>query len=261
MKHLLSLFLASALVGPVWGQAPTPPVPSGPTVVFPSIPAPAPIVQPGQATLLQTDQLYVIQSSAPVVVVASPQGVVKITPDVGPLRIRGKFVDGTGIETRTFKGPNIYLVEATGSGNCELIVVPSLDPKAVDRRTLTTEIPAPIPPGPTPNPPAPSNPLPSDKLRVLTVYETADKLTSAQNVVLKSDIPQQAIKAAGGDYMCLDQNNDPTKYTADQWWKDAWKRKPASASPPKIIISSPKGFYEGDIPASVADFTTLLKKY
>lgn len=145
MKFILGLFLASALVGSAWGQAPS--------VVFPSTPAPPP-APIGQATQLQSDQLYVVQSTNPIVIVASPQGVVKITPDAGPLKIRGKFVDGTATETRTFKGPHIYIVEASGSGTCELIVAPTMDQKDVIRRTLTTDItPA---PGPTP---VPSDPL------------------------------------------------------------------------------------------------------
>ncbi len=123
MKRIVLILL---LLSPTtcFAQAPTIPIivlPAGP----PAPPNPPP--DPGKSTLLSSDMLYVADCTGPVVVLASPQGVVKVTSYSGPILISGKFVDGTGIrETRTFKGPNIYVVEPVTSGNCELLFIPSM---------------------------------------------------------------------------------------------------------------------------------------
>lgn len=258
-----SLFFLCVLL-----QAPTsqPPHP-GPAVIFPEDPVPIPPAPPAPSSKVQlpADTLYVIRSSVPCLVFASPQGILSVSSDAGPMKIMARIWPSNAASSVKYAEPYLYVVQAQASGTAELIVIPegTKDVASVTRKLIESQL-APIPPPPPPDPPkppTPANPLPSEKLRVLTIYETADKLTSVQNAVLKSVIPQTAIKAVAGDYMCLDQNNDPTKYTPDQWWKDAWKRKPATVNPPKIIISSPKGFFEGDVPASVDDFLALIKKY
>lgn len=148
--RFLSCVLCVALVGPCLGQAPPAP-PAIPTITLPVLPVPAP--NPVNPTVLGTNQLYVIQATGPVVVLSSPSTLFKVTPMVGPMVIRGQFVDGTGTETRTFKAADLYLVEAVGSGTGEILVVPSMDPKSVIRQTLTTTAP------PPPAPPVPVDPV------------------------------------------------------------------------------------------------------
>ncbi len=162
MRKLLSCFLVLAIATSACGQAP--PAPAAPSVVLPVMPAPVP--NPTNPTVLGPNQLYVVQATGPVIVLTSPNGILKVTESPGPLMIRGQFVDGTGTETRTFKAPNLYIVEASGSGSCELLIVPSMDPKAVIRQTLTTLIPPPVPPpGPGPGPVDPVVQAMSDALK------------------------------------------------------------------------------------------------
>ena len=66
-------------------------------VRFPAVGAPAPGDAPA---VLTAERLYVIDSDVDAVVLASPQGLVKVIKEPGPLRVRGRFVDGAGIETR-----------------------------------------------------------------------------------------------------------------------------------------------------------------
>ncbi len=165
MRKLLSCFLVLAIATSAYGQAPPNPPPSTPTVILPIIPAPVP--NPTNPSVLGPNELYVVEASAPVIVLTSPAGILKVTPAAGPLMIRGQFVDGKGNETRTFKGPSLYIIEAAGSGTAELLVVPSMDPKTVIRQMLTTTIaPPPVPPpGPGPGPVDPVVQAMSDALK------------------------------------------------------------------------------------------------
>lgn len=153
MKHLISLFVAVALVGSACGQSKI-------DVTLPSLPSPVPApVNPGAPTVLTSNMLYVINASAPVMVLASPDGILKVTSDTGPIKIRGQFIDGSGkTETRTFKGPSVYTVEAVGQGTCELIVVSSMDPATVIRRMIVSQI-GPVPPPDPIVPVVPVDPL------------------------------------------------------------------------------------------------------
>lgn len=150
------------------GAAPTDPVPFSPFPVpppAPPLPAPAP-APPGTVLNLTSDVLYIVNSKTDAVLRAHPAGLVKVTKEAGPLRIRGKFVDGTGgVETRTYAGPCVFTVEAlpnqTGRVELDLIPVGFKDEKEI----LTAPVDvnsgqAPQPPPIDPNPPiVPTDPF------------------------------------------------------------------------------------------------------
>lgn len=100
--------------------------------------------------------LYVIDADSPVIVLASPLGLVSILEEAGPVKIRAKFVDGAKPETRTYKGKQVFLIEALATGTVELLIVPkSATATAEDaiRKTLQVEQgEGPRPPPPTENP-------------------------------------------------------------------------------------------------------------
>lgn len=137
--------------------------PVNPPTPRPPIPLPVPV---SDVTKLTGDQLYVFDSDGPLIVLASPVGMVKIAADEGPLKIRGRFVGGTGkVETKTFKGKYIYTVEAAATGKVELIVIPvgvmkeaDIPRKVLDVDDGTAPQPPPNPPDP-PVPPTPADPL------------------------------------------------------------------------------------------------------
>lgn len=85
---------------------------------------PAPVV-PGSVVSLSGDQLYVIDCAVDCAVRTHPAELVKVTKETGPIRIRGKFVDGLGkTETKHFSGPFVFIVEPVGKGRVELDVIP-----------------------------------------------------------------------------------------------------------------------------------------
>lgn len=137
--------------------------------VAPPSPAPAPIADVSRLT---GEQWYVIDSDAPLIVLASPRGVVSVTEETGPIRLRGKFVDGNGkVESRTFNGKHVYVVEAVSTGRVELLVFPVGAAKEADVIRKTIDVDAgqgPIPP-PKPTPPKP-DPKPDPVVKVERVW-------------------------------------------------------------------------------------------
>lgn len=151
-RVLPSLCLFLALCGPaVATDAPTPN-----PIVFPDIPAPAPVPPtPGVVTVLRADQLYVLSGDVQFLVLASPPGIVGITQAAGPVTVAGKFVDGADtFQTRTYSKKEVVLIQAIAAGRVELLVIPSGTTSAdkVLRRTLDVGGVVPVPPGPGPGP-------------------------------------------------------------------------------------------------------------
>jgi len=89
----------------------------------------APIVTPPAPKVSEAvagDQLWVVNGKTDAVVRDHPKGLVKITKENGPLRIRGKFAGGTQVETKTFPGPFVFIVEAVPgvSGKVDIDIIP-----------------------------------------------------------------------------------------------------------------------------------------
>ena len=105
-----------------------------------------PIKTPQAVSTLSGDQLFVIDSDVPILVFASPQGLVSLTEETGPLRIRERG------KTTTYKGKHLVIVEAVASGHVELIVVAVGATKASDaiRKQLQVDVGPRPPPDPTP---------------------------------------------------------------------------------------------------------------
>lgn len=129
-------------------------------------------------------------------------------------------------------------------------------------------------PGPGPDPKPPDPPMPVkligiDGFAVLMVFDvdaSGVKATTGQDSFMRSAITRQYL-----DSKCA---NDPSradwkahrewKSTADvsaesKVWKDAFGRKRTAT--PWIVISSPKGSYEGELPKTFEECIALLKKY
>lgn len=155
-----------------------------PPIRFPEVQqAPQP---PAPVSVLSADRLYVIDSDIELLVLCSPKELVRVIGEPGPLRIRGRFVDGGDQwETRTYSGKFVYTVEPKTKGKCELLVVP-VGVKAeseVIRKELTVADgtdPQPPPPGPDPEP----QPKPQGaKFWVIAVEESADRTPDTAKVL------------------------------------------------------------------------------
>jgi hypothetical protein len=163
------LALALTLLLPLSAASALPPVPPRtpapaplPDVVLPDVqPPPPPVPVPAGRVKLGADVSWVAYSDADFVVLASPEGLVKVTKEAGPLRVRGRFVEApTVVQTKTFPGKFIVSVEAVASGKCDLLVGANL--ARLKRVCLDVAVgPAP-PPDPPPGPgpgPAPDDAL------------------------------------------------------------------------------------------------------
>ena len=166
MKRLLILLLmAGALASPAFAVDPAPsPVilPSGPPV-----PVPPPL--PKLPTKLSSDQIYLIRSSVELTVIDGTEGIVTITPATGPMTIRGKFTDGTGVETRTLTDKYLYLVTANGSGKTDLIITWPMNKLRVCLD---------VGDAPPPPPPVPTDPLTTALQTAYALDADADRATS-----------------------------------------------------------------------------------
>lgn len=230
--------------------------------VEPAKPAP-PAPMPGAVSKLPADSLYVIDSDVEVLVLASPQGVVSVSQDTGPLKIRGKFVDGTGgVETRTYKGKQVYVVEAAKTGRVELLVVPvgSKVPADVVRRTLDVEagqgpIPPPLPdpkPKPDPKPDPKPEPAKVEKAWVVVVEDAAAARTVETAKVLNDPF-----------WQALRPKHDWRHYPSDSKTAidNGYAERAKGVGYPAVLILDAK---DGDLLrafklATVADLETQLK--
>jgi len=159
------------------------------------VPAPAPPKPPRTPKFvseLSEETWLVIESSEKIVVTSSPLGHVSVQPEEGPVKVRGKFADGTGkIETRTFTSKYLYFINAVKKGTIEILVFnPSevTEEKDIPRYTLhvmgVTPIPPPEPePGPTPEPEP--DPVVVKSFRVIFVKESGQTLPG-QKVAVSS---------------------------------------------------------------------------
>ena len=100
--------------------------------------------EPSIVDTLAADEWYVIPWAEPLKVIASPDGIVDIEEDAGPLRLRGKFAGGTGLELRTIDAPHIYLITARTAGQIELLILQA--DGTLTRQRLTVSGTGPRPP-------------------------------------------------------------------------------------------------------------------
>lgn len=282
MRVVYGPILALAMAAPSIGVPADPPpirVPSGPMLPPPSSDV---------AVKLSAETLYVIDADVPVRVLSSPAGFVRIVKEQGPIRIRGKFVDGSGKpETRTYAGKWVYFIEPAQTGRVELLIVPTEaanpDDSDVIRRTLDVDAGEGPRPPPEPNPPDPQPvnpaPIPVDGFRVLIIYDRTKLgvLPASQNAIFFSQeidnyCKTKCVKGPDGKTPEFRQYSiDADLSRESQLWQTAFKRPRKWSNPennthvegytPWIIISTGKTGYEGPLPLSVDDTLKLLKKY
>jgi hypothetical protein len=165
--------LAVLLVGlSAWGADPVPDSP----IILPVIEVPKTdppkLPEAGSPIILEPGSIYVFQARVPVHVLLStnPGGVVKVTPNEGPLKIKNRFADKpTVYESRVFREKFVYEVEAMKGpdgavigGTEEIIIVPigEVDVKKIVRLIFQV--------GPRP---PPDEIKPKPKPDVLTEFE------------------------------------------------------------------------------------------
>lgn len=207
---------------------------------------------------------YIVTAKSECQTLCSPDGAVTITnmrttwPNASIFVIGGKFAqEPTADNEKSFSEPFIYKVEPGPKpvAQAELIFI-TKDNGQVERRTVSLTAPQPPPKPDDPKPVPSDNPLPATALRVLMTYDTADTLSAKQNSILRSTKIHAAVENVGGEWRTWSAKDNANN--EGQWWKDAHARAKGKRQP-WVIISSPKGFYEG-FPESVEAFVAEIKK-
>jgi hypothetical protein len=111
--------------------------------------------------------------------------------------------------------------------------------------------------------------VPGEALIVLILYESADTLPAAQSSILTSAtirdyLDKHCVKGPDGrtpQARIWDKDVDAS--SASSLWQDAVKRlkEKSGGKYPAISISNGKSFFDGPLPANVADTLKLLKQY
>lgn len=232
----------------------------------------------GASDELALDKLYVIRSKVRCQVYDSPTGFVKVEQfgdEDKPLETRAlcysQFFDGTGFEKRYYGQDEfkyVYMVNALPNvaGQVELIIAPEGSKQPL-RRMLTVggarpppdddNKPKPVPPGPAP--------IALDGFRVLFIYESEDKLTSSQRVILTSSTIRNYLKskcvkgmdAMTPEYRFFDKDSNVSRESPH--WQQAFNRPRASL--PWLVISNGKNGFEGPLPQTVDETLAKLKLY
>jgi hypothetical protein len=146
MSKALAGLLAVLFMG--WASAADPPVA---TVV--NLPEIQVIPAPGVVTTLSAGELYVFDSNAECVVTTSPPGVLLVTKEDGPVKIKGVFAGGAGkVETRRFAGKYVWTVDVAATGRAELLIFPAgtKDESGIVRRMIDANAGPRPPPKPDP---------------------------------------------------------------------------------------------------------------
>lgn len=249
-------------------------LPMTPVLVEPDAPpAPEPTVEPRIIGTIKPDEWYVVESAIELITLQSPDGLLAIESTSGPIKVRGKFSDGTGkTETREYRSPYVYFVTAEKTGTTELILVPVgvLEAKDIVRQVLVVSGTGPIPP-PVPDPDDPVVPDPpgpvTDGNRVLIVYESSDlsNLPAAQSVLMTATnvreyLNRKCSKGPDGktpEFRIWDKDVDTTNVS--QTWKDALAM-PRSGIP-WLMVSNGRTGFSGPLPENEAALMAKLKQY
>lgn len=247
-------------------------VPKKASFVFPQVTPktdpPAPPPAPGAMPLLAADTLYVVPSDEPFLLFDSPRGIVSITRESGPVKIRGKFLDGSGkIETRTYNAKHIAIVEGVGKGRVELISVPQgIADEGGAARMLVDVNQAPQPP--PVDPVKPVEPVVVKSFRVLLVYESADTMSAANNSILYGKAVEDFLNAncTGGKQGWARREKDATgTYDSDRQavW-DAVKNEfaaPKNTKTPALVIQVNDKITIEPFGPTAAGTVAILRKY
>lgn len=184
-----------------------------PVITEDTDPTPVPPA-PRAVTNLPEDYFFVVESDVQLIVLSSPDGLLDVTEDVGPIRLRGKFAGSSGkVESRTFTGKFVYTIEGRESGQAELILVPVgvTSSDQIVRAVLSVNGAKP-PPKPEPRPEPPPTPTAGV---TLDIVEDAQQRTADTATVLNALVTWSGFLDAGNTFRIYD------KSTAEPFGKQA----------------------------------------
>lgn len=232
-------------------------------------PPPKPNVGPVPVTKLSDDTWYVIESPVKLIILHSPSGHVQVDPDEGPVKIRGKFADGTGKnEVRTYSSKFVYSVSAIKAGQIELLIFPVgvQQESEVLRQSLTimglepNPPPKPDPPKPDPGPKPDPRPMPDPPSESILIEVIEDPMarTVDTSMVLEALVGWSALKDAGHDWRLYSiRSPEPLALEAIALAKEQ------NVPPPALIVrdkATRKPIRTLNLPKTFADFKRVLSE-
>ena len=182
-------------------------------------------------------RLYVADFDTDGTFLVHPANLLKVTKEAGPIKIRGKFADGSGqVETRTYSGKVIFIAEAAGVGSADVEFIPfglkdaSEIQKAtvnVDNGTKPQPPPAPKPkPEPFPNPPPAPEPA-ADGAWVIVIADEVSPTIAQGQVVDGPTLRAYKAKGMCRVYGSITESDKITAKGYDRLLADAGVKAPA----------------------------------
>lgn len=211
------------------------------------------IPAPGNPIKLTSAELFVFDTDVPCVVTTSPPGLLSVTKEDGPVKVKGVFAGGNGkVETRTFKGKFVYTVDVTGTGRAELLVFPAgvADEGGILRRMIDANNGSKPPPVDPVNPPVVKGKLFGWVLIEETSQAGAWRGKALQDAITWSD-------ANGVKHRTFDVSGPVPEDI-----KPYMDRARGKALPQVFLVTeSGELLYGGDCPKTATGLPDLLKKY
>ena len=180
-------------------------------------PAPQP-VEPKPVTVLPEDCFFVIESEVQAIILHSPDGLLSVSEDQGPIKLRGKFAGGTGrVETKTFSGKYVYTIEGVKAGKAELILIPSgvVSSDQIVRLMLSVNGAQPPPDDDKPKPNPGPTPPPTIEAVHLDIVEDSLNRTVAAATTLNALVGWNEFHDAGNTMRIRDKANQTAAIKAD----------------------------------------------
>jgi len=243
-----------------------------PQIILPMVPAVvAPDVPPQAVGTLKADEFYVIESDVELIVRQFPVGLIDVESSAGPIRVRGKFSDGSGkVETRDYRRGYIYFLTAVSSGTAgvDLIPVGVLQESSIIRHVLSVDGTAPKPPpGPGPDPtPDPKPPQPVTSFRAIFVKESGDTLNPQQTAIPAAKAIRDYLIAKttpeGGVAGWREYDPQQTTTNEQATMKALWEAVKSKLLPAPCLVIEVNGHATVmPFPANVDETLKTLKKY
>ena len=157
----------------------------------------------------------------PTIIVQSPDNIVRVDEESGPIRLRGKFAGGTSkVESRTYQGKFVYVIEGLKSGQVELICIPSsvTSSEQIVRAVLSVNGAKPPPP-PIPDDDKKDEPQPgptSGKVH-LDIIEDPLNRTADTSICLQKVVGWSELIDSRSSYLIRDKNSTAAKLMAGDY--------------------------------------------
>lgn len=243
------------------------------TVVLPDCGQTVPVNAPP----LVVGGVYAFEADKDVLVFTSPPGLVTVSKEAGPMKIRGVFYGNKQVSTQMFKKRWVYQLDVVpgAKGRVELIVVPvgATTEKMAARKLLDVDGGTPPNPGPGPGPnpgPGPTpdpTPVPADvKMTHVVLVEETEAAQRERAAFLSDPAFAQRRKERGIGLRTADKDTKDANGNTPADLIEFIQKSAGKGYPQVFFVGYDKNgkrttLYQGDLPKTSAEFLQLMSKY